>query len=387
MGFDIAFLYALKGYPTIAYDASGAVVQSFAARMENTIENLKKRKRISEAEAENIRKGLKVASNLDDMVALDLITEAVVEVEKTKRSVYEGLKGSGFTGIITTNTSSLPRKTLLAGESYYPEKFATTHFFNPVLYTQMVEVVKGDMAETHFGEILSFLTSLGRNPIETQDISGFVSNSVLMYYAIMALKLLENGARFEEVDGAARTLGLLPPFFSFDRWRPSILEDVTRVMFEKRGDEFLRSSSLLPVLAQKNPSFYLGQEPNAEIYGLVDVPSRALDESTIKMGLKASLYAGATRVAELGEDTVKVDFICVEGLKLPWPPLKEIDRIGTGEIVEEINRTNQMMADSRLRPPRILVDMVRKNQTFYKDGQANPWLSSYRERDKPHASH
>ena len=173
----------------------------------------------------------------------------------------------------------------------------------------------------------------------------------------------------------------------FRSWRPSILEDVTRVMFEKRGDEFLRSSSLLPVLAQKNPSFYLGQEPNPEIYGLVDVTSRALDESTIKMGLKASLYAGATRVAELGEDTVKVDFICVEGLKLPWPPLKEIDRIGTGEIVEEINRTNQMMADSRLRPPRILVDMVRKNQTFYKDGQANPWLSSYRERHKPHASH
>ncbi len=387
MGFDIAFLYALKGYETIAYDASNAVAQSFTARMEKTVENLRQRKRISEAEAENIPKRLKVASDLRDMLRLDLITEAVVEVEKTKRSLYEGLKGCGFSGIITTNTSSLPRKTLLAGESYYPEKFATTHFFNPVLYTQMVEVVKGDMTETYFAEVLSFLASLGRNPVETEDISGFVSNSVLMYYAIMALKLLENGARFEEVDGAARALGLLPPFFSFDRWRPSILEDVTRVMFEKRGDEFLRSSSLLPVLAQKNRSFYLGQEPNPEIYELMNVPSRGLNESTIKMALKASLYAGATRVAELGEDVVKVDFICVEGLKLPWPPLKEIDTIGPREIAEEINRTNQMMSGSGLRPPRILLDMVRENQTFYKDGKANLWLSSYRERDKPHASH
>ncbi len=387
MGFDVAFLYALNGYSTTAYDASAAVMDSFAARVEKTIEGLKKRRRISETEVENVRQGLKVAYKIPDMAGLDLITEAVVEVERTKRFVYEGLKGSGFAGILTTNTSSLPRKALLGGESYYPEKFATTHFFNPVLYTQMVEVVKGEMAETAFAETISFLKSLGRNPVETQDISGFVSNSILMYYSIMALQLFENGARIEAVDGTARELNLLPPFFSFDRWKCSILADVTRVMFEKRGDEYLRSSKLLPVFAQNNPSFYLGEEPNPEIYQWVGARSHTPDQATIKASLKVSLYVAAARVAELGEDVVKVDLICVDGLKIPWPPLKEIDRIGPSEVVKEIARTNQMMSDDRLRPPQILLDMVREKQTFYKNDQANPWLSSYLERQRPHASH
>jgi 3-hydroxybutyryl-CoA dehydrogenase len=385
MGFDIAFLYALKGYPTLVYDASGAVLQSSAVRVEKAIENLEKRGRISEAEVVNVRKGLKVATQIQAMAGLDLVTEAVVEVERTKQAVYEGLKECGFAGILTTNTSSLPLKALVAGGSYYPEKFATTHFFNPVLYTQMVEVVKGEMADTYFSEILSFLRSLGRNPVETQDISGFVSNSILMYYSIMALQLLESGARIEEVDGAARALGLLPPFFSFDRWRPSILEDVTRVMFEKRGDEFLRSSRSLPVFAQRNPRFYLGQEPNPEIYQCVGARSHGPDESTIKTGLKASLYAGAARVVELGENVVKVDFICVEGLKMPWPPLKEIDRIGPAVVLEDISTTGRMMLEDRLRPPQILLDMVREKQTFYKNDEANPWLCSYLERRGSHA--
>jgi len=386
MGFDIAFLYALKGYPTLVYDASGAVLQSFASRVEKTIENLEKRRRISEAEVESVRSGLKVTSEIEGMAGLDLITEAVVEVGRTKRAVYESLKRSGFAGILATNTSSLPLKELIAGESYYREKFATTHFFNPVLYTQMVEVVRGEMADTYFNEILSFLRSLGRNPVETQDISGFVSNSILMYYSIMALQLLESGSRIEEIDGAARAPGLLPPFFSFDRWRPSILEDVTRVMFEKRGDEFLRSSRSLPVFAQRNPRFYLGQEPNPEIYRWAGARSHGPDESTIKTGLKASLYVGAARVVELGEDAVKVDYICVEGLKIPWPPLKEIDRIGPAVVLEEVSRTDRMMLEHSLRPPQILLDMVREKQTFYKNDTANPWLCSYLERGASYAS-
>lgn len=77
MGFDIAFLYALKGYPTTAYDASATVMQSFSGRVEKTIESLKKRGRISEAQVENVRKGLKIASEVQAMAALDLITEAI----------------------------------------------------------------------------------------------------------------------------------------------------------------------------------------------------------------------------------------------------------------------------------------------------------------------
>ncbi len=40
MGFDIAFLYAMKGYPTAVYDASKPVMESLTGRREQTIERL-----------------------------------------------------------------------------------------------------------------------------------------------------------------------------------------------------------------------------------------------------------------------------------------------------------------------------------------------------------
>ena len=48
MGFDIAFLYAQKGYRTLVYDAASAAMKNFTARREQTIERLKRRNRISD---------------------------------------------------------------------------------------------------------------------------------------------------------------------------------------------------------------------------------------------------------------------------------------------------------------------------------------------------
>ena len=117
MGFDIAFLYAMRGYPTLAYDASSAVMESVAGRREKTIERLKRREKIADGEVENVRKGLRASSEFRSMAALDLVTEAVPEVQKTKMSVYRALREIGFTGILTTNTSSLPRDALHPGGS------------------------------------------------------------------------------------------------------------------------------------------------------------------------------------------------------------------------------------------------------------------------------
>jgi 3-hydroxyacyl-CoA dehydrogenase len=217
MGFDIAFLYAQKGYRTLVYDASQAAMQNLMLRRDQTIGRLKKRDRISDIEIESVKNGLVTTESLSDMTTASLVTEAVSESGKIKKSVYRTLRQIGFTGLLTTNTSSLTRESLLDGDEYPDEKFATTHFFNPVLYTQMVEVVRGGINESSYATLMSFLSDIGRKPIETKDISGFVSNSVLMVYAVMALRLLEAGATIEAVDGAAKELRALPPLFSFDR--------------------------------------------------------------------------------------------------------------------------------------------------------------------------
>jgi len=376
MGFDIAFLYAMKGYPTLAHDTSKAVMQSLTHRREQTIERLKRRNRISDHEAENVQTHLAPAAELESMTAADLITEAVLENAPTKLGVYRNLKAVGFRGILTSNTSSLTRASLLGADAYDRGRFALAHFFNPVLHTQMVEVVTGDMQSAHRNITLSFLKDLGRNHVETRDISGFVSNSILMVYAVMALRLLEAGARIEEVDQAAKALRLLPPFISFDSWKPSIVEDVTRAMFELRGDPFLRSSTSLSLLAKENPKFYVDQKPSDKIHPLVGGRAHQLNDTTVKQALRTAVWIAAARVVELGETPDIVDHISTEGLKIPVGPLKEIDAIGAARVLEQLAKINQELSGQSLNPPALLTAMAREGQAFFIHNKPNSWLLS-----------
>jgi len=387
MGFDIAFLYAMKGFRTVAFDAAPSAMDAVEARREQTIERLVKRNRISAAETDNVRTLLIKARDIGELARLDLMSEAVSENARTKLSVYRALKAAGFGGILTTNTSSVCRATLLAENACDPQRFALTHFFNPVLYTQMVEVVRGDMESGEAGALLNFLRTIGRQPVATQDISGFVSNGILMVYSVMALRLVQCGAAIEAVDQAARDLKLLPPLFSFDSWKPSIVEDVTRVMFEHRGDAFLRSSQLLRRLAESNPRFYIDQKVNPIIYELADASGRSLDDEAIKRALSLSTLVSAARVVELGESPATVDFVATEGIKLPQAPLKEIDNLGGAAILAELAHTNRQLGGEPLAPPRLLEAMAAANQTFYRGAEPNPWLAARGEQAATHACH
>ena len=386
MGFDIAFLYGQKGYRTLVFDASVAAMEKVASRRDQTIERLQKRKRISSAEAESVRKGLVPAEALADVAGADLVTEAVSESGKTKKSLYAALRDKGFTGILTTNTSSLTRTSLLDGGAYSNTKFATTHFFNPVLYTQMVEVVRGDMNDASYAALMAFLADLGRKPVETKDISGFVSNSVLMVYAVMALRLLEAGATIEAVDGAAKELRSLPPLFSFDSWKPSIVEDVTRVMFEFRGDDYLRSSMLLAALAQNNPHFYLEQKPNPAIYHLIEKRGSGLDLAMVKLALLTSIRVAAARTVELGEAPGTVDFISTEGLKFPRGPLAEVDELGAETVLNDLQKVNDLMPEGKMKAPELLIAMAKERHSFFKDSRANPAIAGL-VKEGSHARH
>jgi 3-hydroxybutyryl-CoA dehydrogenase len=355
MGFDIAFLYAMKGFRTLAYDAAAAAMDALTDRREQTIDRLQKRNRITADEIANLRTLLVPCIGLADLAQADWITEAVSENARTKLAVYKTLREAGFHGLLTTNTSSVTRETLLSVGTVDNHKFALTHFFNPVLYTQMVEVVAGDMDAAHQETILAFLKTLGRNPVATQDISGFVSNGILMIYAVMALRLLECGARIDQVDQAAKELKLLPPFISFDSWKPSIVEDVTRIMFELRGDEFLRSSPLLARLAKDNPRFYVDQEPNPRIYEMADAQGKSLDDETVKRALMTSMLVAAARVAELGELPDTVDYVATEGIRMPQPPLKQIlNATGGAALRQDLAQTNAILGVNPLALPSIL---------------------------------
>lgn len=199
---------------------------------------------------------------------------------------------------------------------------------------------------------------------------------MLMVYAVMALRLIEAGAAIEAVDGAAKELRALPPLFSFDSWKPSIVEDVTRVMFDFRGDDYLRSSKLLAALAKDNPVFYRDQKPNAAIYELVEKRGMGVPPSVAKLALITSVRVAAARTVELGEAPATVDFVSTEGLKFPRGPLAEIDELGAATVLNDLENINRAIPNG-MKAPELLGAMAEEKQTFFKDGQANPWVVAF----------
>ena len=99
------------------------------------------------------------------------------------------------------------------------------------------------------------------------------------------------------------------------------------------------------------------------------------------------MIIAAARVTELGESAATVDYVATKGIKMPQPPLKEIDNIGAAAVLEELESTNAKLGDQPLTPPKLLTAMAKENQTFYINDQPNRWLFDQIIRTTAHASH
>ncbi|HEU4342348.1 MAG TPA: hypothetical protein VFU31_12325, partial [Candidatus Binatia bacterium] len=69
---------------------------------------------------------------------------------------------------------------------------------------------------------------------------------------------------------------------------------------------------------------------------------------------------------------------------IPQAPFQEIDRLGADALLEDLRKVNESMPDRKLPVPHLLRAMADERQTFYKDGEVNPWLISFQE---SHAGH
>src|SRR5512136_2182104 len=112
----------------------------------------------------------------------DWIVEVVVERLDIKQQVFERLEKVRKPGsIVSSNSSGLPIKKMVEGRSEdFRRNFLVTHFFNPVRYMRLLEVVPcvdtdpailAGMAE--FGEKV-----LGKGIVYGKDTPNFVANRI-----------------------------------------------------------------------------------------------------------------------------------------------------------------------------------------------------------------
>ncbi|MCC7466976.1 MAG: 3-hydroxyacyl-CoA dehydrogenase/enoyl-CoA hydratase family protein, partial [Saprospiraceae bacterium] len=115
----------------------------------------------------------------------DWIIEVVVERLDIKKQIYEKVDQYRALGsLVTSNTSGIPIHLMAEGRSEdFRKNFCGTHFFNPVRYMRLLEVIP--TADTnpevteffmHYGDVI-----LGKQTVLCKDTPAFIANRVGVY--------------------------------------------------------------------------------------------------------------------------------------------------------------------------------------------------------------
>ena len=206
MGGGIAQVAAAAGCRVSLHDAVPGASDRALQVMRRSLEKLVEK---GGADPEEV---LSRVEPVDDLVAADLMVEAVVEDAEVKARVFshadEVLPGDA---VLASNTSSIPI-TSLAAETIRPDRVIGMHFFNPVAVLKLVEVVRGrDTSGETVDAIVTFAEELGKTPALANDFPGFVSNRILMPFINEAVWALHDGvAEANAIDTIAK-LGFAHP--------------------------------------------------------------------------------------------------------------------------------------------------------------------------------
>jgi len=206
MGGGIAQVTAASGRRVSLYDAAPGATERGLATMRRSLEKLAEK---GGADPDEV---LARVEPVEELVAADLMVEAVVEDFEVKADVFRRADETFAEGaILASNTSSIPI-TSLAAVTSRPERVVGMHFFNPVPVLKLVEVVRGlETSDETAAAIVALAEDLGKTPAEARDLPGFVSNRILMPFVNeAAYALLEGVAEPEAIDTIAK-LGFAHP--------------------------------------------------------------------------------------------------------------------------------------------------------------------------------
>jgi len=206
MGSGIAQVSAQAGYQVRLMDIQTAITDRALKDIRWSVEKLVAKGFLRES-SEKVLARILPEKDLSSTSEVDMVIEAVPEVEELKRGIFQELdRISQPETPLATNTSSIPI-THLAENIRRPDRVLGLHFFGPVPLMELVEVVKGEKtSQKIFEQGVAFVQSLGKTPVRVQrDIPGFVMNRIFSAAFREAVDLVDQGiVSPEDVDAGMR---------------------------------------------------------------------------------------------------------------------------------------------------------------------------------------
>ncbi len=216
MGAGIASHLTNAGVPVVLLDVVPPGADDRDALARNAVERMLRASPPAFTDRGNA--SLITVGNVEDHLHLladvDWIAEAVVERLEVKRALYRRVEDVRRPGsFVSSNTSTLPLSLLVDGQpESFRRDFCITHFFNPVRYMRLLELVAGPDTRPDVIDTLARFcdVALGKGVVHCRDTPGFLGNRVGVFALQAGLVEAEAaGLTVEEADALmGRPMGI-----------------------------------------------------------------------------------------------------------------------------------------------------------------------------------
>ena len=358
--------------------------------------------------------------DFDKLADCDWIVEVVVENLKIKQQLFKRIepvlkKGS----IVSSNTSGIPLKAMSEGLSQeFRQHFLGTHFFNPVRYMKLLEIIPG--AET-LPEVLDFMADygeriLGKGIVWAKDTPNFVANRIGVQGIVKAMQImLEDGVSIPEVDalfGPALGRPKTAMFKTTDLVGLDTMGHVAGNTYSLVENDEARDSFIIPdFVKQMIEKKYLGNKTQGGFYKTELTPEwkkirKVIDPATLEYveyapvefpclaaakkaktlpeKIKAVVYGddkgaryawkalaynliySANRIPEISDTIIEIDNGMKWGFNFSMGPFETWDAIGVAESVAKMEK------DGMAIPACVKKMLAAGHSTFYKITDGKP---------------
>ena len=302
----------------------------------------------------NIKVG-NIDDNFDVVKDADWVVEAVVERIDIKHQIYEKIfKARKEGAIVSSNTSSIPIKVLSEHLTDKEKKdFCITHFFNPVRYMGLLEIVKNENNDLDKIDSLKEFCEieLGKGAIVCNDTPGFLGNRVGVYAMQIAMtEAFKMKLSVEEADAIfGRPMGIPKTgvFGLYDLIGIDLMADVLKSFIKElpETDKFHIVAQEIPLVKKLIDTGYTGRKGKGGFYRINKEGGSKVLEA---LNLETGEYSPSKKIDVKSE---KVDLNALTNRddkygEYAWSVLSKIIKYASSlvpEITKEFNDIDEAM--------------------------------------------
>ena len=201
MGRGIAQLAAQQGFEVFVRDVEQHLIENGLKHIKANLEKAEKKDIIEDASS--IFASVSGTTDINVLANKPtFIIEAVPEDMQLKKSIFSELdKETSSDTVIASNTSSLS-VTEIASVTEKPEQVIGTHFFNPPVKMELIEIITGHQTSDETIErAQTFAEDIERTEILVNDFPGFATSRLGVVLGMEAARMVQEGvASAEDID-------------------------------------------------------------------------------------------------------------------------------------------------------------------------------------------